>query len=54
MEGVEKVEVDFAKKVATVTMKPGKTLEREKVEEALKQKKYGVTKFEERAAPAGS
>ena len=46
LEGVEKVDVNFAKKTATVVMAQGKKLDEKTVTKALKAKKYGVTKFQ--------
>lgn len=50
IDGVASVEADFATKIATVTMKAGKTLTRAECEEAFKGTKYGVQSFEAVAA----
>lgn len=44
--GVEKVEVDFKAKTATITMKSG-TLDKAGVEKALTAKGYGLSDFKE-------
>lgn len=46
LDGVDKVEVDFSNKVATITMKDGKTLEKKDLDEAFGDGKFKVTKFE--------
>jgi hypothetical protein len=43
---VEGVEVDFDRKTATVTMKPGRPLARAEVEKALSGEGYSLTSFE--------
>lgn len=45
MTDVEKVEFDSSTKVATVTMKPGKTITRSDARKAFKGTQYGVSKF---------
>ncbi|MSR74917.1 MAG: hypothetical protein EXS14_05550 [Planctomycetes bacterium] len=44
LAGVEKVEVDFKAKVASVTMKTG-SLTKEDAEKALKSKGFGLSSF---------
>ena len=51
LEGVENVKVDFAKKVATVTVKKDGSLTEGAVKTALKKRGFGVSSFE---APATS
>jgi hypothetical protein len=46
---VEKVDINFDEKTATVTAKPNKTISRQTVETALKTAGYGVTDFNESA-----
>jgi copper chaperone CopZ len=46
LEGVEKVQVSYADKSATITMKAGKTLDRETVAKALEATTFTVTSFE--------
>ena len=50
MEGVEKVEVNFAKKIATVTAKSDAKIDEKAVKTALKKTGYGVTSYEVKAA----
>ena len=46
LDGVEKVEVDFKAKSATVSLKPGAKLTKDDVQKAFQGTKYGVTSFE--------
>lgn len=48
IDGVSKVEVDFASKKAIVTMKPGKSLSKETCDEAFQGSRYSVASFEAR------
>ena len=50
LSDVDKVVVDFKAKTATVSMKAGKTLAKDTVEKALKDKGYGVTSFDKKDA----
>ena len=45
---VEKVDVDFKAKTATVTMKAGKSLTKDAVEKAFKGSAYGVSSFDKK------
>ena len=46
LDGVDKVEIDFETKIATISMKDGKQLSEEALKEALEGSKFGVKKFE--------
>lgn len=46
LDGVDKVEIDFESKVATINMKDGKTLSEEALKEAFADSKFGVKTFE--------
>jgi copper chaperone CopZ len=50
LDGVAAVDVNFAAKTATVTMKDDKTIQQKPIEDALKKAGYGVTRFETVAA----
>jgi hypothetical protein len=50
---VQQVTVDNTAKTATVTVKPGASLARDRAEAAL-QPRYGVTSFTEVKPPSGS
>lgn len=50
MADVSSVKIDFAAKTAMVTMKPGKHVDRQTVDDALRAKGYGVTSFEKVAS----
>lgn len=46
LDGVEKVEVDFATKTATISMKDGKKLTEDALKKAFEGSKFGVKSFE--------
>ena len=46
IDGVATVDADFATKIATITMQPGKTLTKADCERAFEGTKYGVASFE--------
>ncbi|MCA8935757.1 MAG: heavy-metal-associated domain-containing protein [Planctomycetes bacterium] len=46
LEGVDKVEIDYETKTATITMKDGKTLTKDDLEKAFDGTKFGVESFE--------
>ena len=48
------VDVNFAKKTATITTKGTQQLSKEQVERALKAKGYGVVDFTPQTQPAGA
>ena len=50
IDGVASVDADFATKIATVTMKPGKALTKADCDKAFEGTKYGVQSFEAVAA----
>lgn len=50
LEGVDKVEVDFATKLATITMKEGATLSEESLKKAFAGSQFTVEKFEQEGA----
>lgn len=45
LDGVDKVDVNFDKKVASVSMKPGKELGKDTVEKAIADAGFTVTAF---------
>lgn len=46
LDGVDKVEIDFESRTATITMKDGKKLTEESLKEAFADSKFGVKTFE--------
>lgn len=50
LDGVDKVEVDFENKLATITMKEGATLSEEGLKKAFEGSKFSITKFEQQGA----
>ncbi len=52
LPGVEKVEIDFAKKSAVVTMKADMALTEDSIRKALKDKGYGLDTFKATGTPA--
>ncbi len=50
LDGVHGTEVDFAAKTATLKIRPESKLTKADIEKALKDKGYGVSSYEEKAA----
>jgi copper chaperone CopZ len=50
LEGVDKVEVEFPARIATITMKEGATLSEESLKKAFEGSKFTVEKFEQEGA----